>query len=98
MTPIIGFAGYSGSGKTTLLEKLIPQLKQHGLRIGLVKHSHHTIDPDTPGKDSYRLRHAPQQFPHKAKGKQSTNKNTSVTALTLVELPSCSHAHIFARN
>ncbi|UTV26725.1 molybdopterin-guanine dinucleotide biosynthesis protein B [Photobacterium atrarenae] len=58
MTPIIGFAGYSGSGKTTLLEKLIPLLKQHGLRIGLIKHSHHTIDPDTPGKDSYRLRHA----------------------------------------
>ncbi|MGF1756753.1 molybdopterin-guanine dinucleotide biosynthesis protein B [Photobacterium sagamiensis] len=58
MTPIIGFAGYSGSGKTTLLEKLIPELKQHDLRIGLVKHSHHDIDPDVPGKDSYRLRHA----------------------------------------
>jgi molybdopterin-guanine dinucleotide biosynthesis protein MobB len=58
MTPIIGFAGYSGSGKTTLLEKLIPLLKQQGLRIGLVKHSHHHIDPDKPGKDSYRLRHA----------------------------------------
>lgn len=58
MTPIIGFAGYSGSGKTTLLEQLIPLLKQQGLRIGLVKHSHHSIDPDTPGKDSYRLRHA----------------------------------------
>ena len=58
MTPIIGFAGYSGSGKTTLLEQLIPLLKQQGLRIGLVKHSHHCIDPDTPGKDSYRLRHA----------------------------------------
>jgi len=58
MTPIIGFAGYSGSGKTTLLEQLIPLLKQQGLRIGLLKHSHHSIDPDTPGKDSYRLRHA----------------------------------------
>ncbi|UXI00228.1 molybdopterin-guanine dinucleotide biosynthesis protein B [Photobacterium sp. TY1-4] len=58
MTPIIGFAGYSGSGKTTLLEQVIPLLKQHSLRIGLIKHSHHTIDPDTPGKDSYRLRHA----------------------------------------
>ena len=58
MTPIIGFAGYSGSGKTTLLEQVIPLLKQHGLRVGLLKHSHHSIDPDTPGKDSYRLRHA----------------------------------------
>ncbi|PSW17684.1 molybdopterin-guanine dinucleotide biosynthesis protein B [Photobacterium sanctipauli] len=58
MTPILGFAGYSGSGKTTLLEQLIPCLKQRGIRIGLVKHSHHSIDPDKPGKDSYRLRHA----------------------------------------
>ncbi|KHT60222.1 molybdopterin-guanine dinucleotide biosynthesis protein B [Photobacterium gaetbulicola] len=58
MTPVIGFAGYSGSGKTTLLEHLIPLLKAQGLRIGLVKHSHHNIDPDKPGKDSYRLRHA----------------------------------------
>lgn len=58
MTPIIGFAGYSGSGKTTLLEQVIPLLKQLGIRVGLLKHSHHSIDPDTPGKDSYRLRHA----------------------------------------
>ena len=57
-TPILGFAGFSGSGKTTLLEQLIPLLSQHKLRIGLLKHSHHDIDPDTPGKDSYRLRHA----------------------------------------
>ncbi|MCP4956669.1 MAG: molybdopterin-guanine dinucleotide biosynthesis protein B [Photobacterium aquimaris] len=57
-TPILGFAGFSGSGKTTLLEQLIPLLKQHHLRIGLLKHSHHDIDPDVPGKDSYRLRHA----------------------------------------
>ncbi|MCG7497790.1 molybdopterin-guanine dinucleotide biosynthesis protein B [Vibrio sp. Of7-15] len=55
---LLGFAGYSGSGKTTLLEKVITQLKQHNIRIGLIKHSHHTIEPDTPGKDSYRLRHA----------------------------------------
>ena len=58
MAPVLGFAGYSGSGKTTLLEALIPLLKQQGLRLGLVKHSHHDIEPDKPGKDSYRLRHA----------------------------------------
>ncbi|WP_281222401.1 molybdopterin-guanine dinucleotide biosynthesis protein B [Photobacterium sanguinicancri] len=58
MTPTLGFAGYSGSGKTTLLEKLIPLLRAHNIRIGLLKHSHHDIEPDKPGKDSYRLRHA----------------------------------------
>lgn len=56
--PIIGFSGFSGSGKTTLLEKVIPQLKAKGLRIGLLKHSHHHIEMDTPTKDSYRLRYA----------------------------------------
>jgi molybdopterin-guanine dinucleotide biosynthesis adapter protein len=56
--PVIGFAAYSGTGKTTLLTQLIPQLKQQGLRIGLIKHSHHSFDIDHPGKDSYRLRAA----------------------------------------
>ncbi|WP_028023257.1 molybdopterin-guanine dinucleotide biosynthesis protein B [Enterovibrio calviensis] len=57
-TPVIGFAGFSGSGKTTLLEGVIPHLKASGLRVGLLKHSHHDIEPDSPRKDSYRLRYA----------------------------------------
>ena len=55
---IVGFAGYSGSGKTTLLEKLIPALKERGLRVSVVKHAHHRFDIDQPGKDSYRHREA----------------------------------------
>lgn len=54
--PLLGITGYSGTGKTTLLEKLVPRLIQLGLRIALIKHSHHNIDLDKPGKDSYRLR------------------------------------------
>ena len=56
--PLIGFAAFSGTGKTTLLEKLLPILVRRKLRVGLVKASHHDIDPDKPGKDSYRLRQA----------------------------------------
>ncbi len=56
--PILGFAAASGTGKTTLLTQLIPLLKAQGLRIGLIKHSHHNIQIDQPGKDSYRLREA----------------------------------------
>ncbi|WP_024298495.1 molybdopterin-guanine dinucleotide biosynthesis protein B [Methylomicrobium lacus] len=56
--PILGFAAASGTGKTTLLTQLIPLLKQRGLRVGLIKHSHHSFDIDHPGKDSYRLRMA----------------------------------------
>ena len=56
--PLIGFAAFSGTGKTTLLLKLLPLLKQRGLRVGVVKHAHHTFEMDYPGKDSYRLREA----------------------------------------
>ncbi len=56
--PVLGFAAFSGSGKTTLLEKLIPLLRKHGLRLALVKHSHHDFEMDRPGKDSDRLRRA----------------------------------------
>lgn len=56
--PILGFAAFSGTGKTTLLTKLIPLLKNHGLRVALIKHSHHNFEIDKPGKDSYRLREA----------------------------------------
>jgi molybdopterin-guanine dinucleotide biosynthesis protein B len=55
---ILGFAAYSGTGKTYLLTRLIPLLKQRGLKIGLIKHSHHDFEIDYPGKDSYELRAA----------------------------------------
>lgn len=53
---ILGFAAYSGTGKTTLLTQMIPILKQRGLQIGVIKHSHHDFEIDYPGKDSHRLR------------------------------------------
>ncbi|MFP4182904.1 MAG: molybdopterin-guanine dinucleotide biosynthesis protein B [Thiohalospira sp.] len=56
--PALGLAGYSGAGKTTLLEGIITRLAAAGWRLGVLKASHHDIDPDTPGKDSHRLRHA----------------------------------------
>ena len=58
LIPILGFAAFSGTGKTTLLTKLIPLLKETGLRVALIKHSHHNFEIDKPGKDSYRLREA----------------------------------------
>jgi len=56
--PMLGFAAFSGTGKTTLLTQTIPILKHYGLRIGLIKHSHHSFQIDQPGKDSFRLREA----------------------------------------
>jgi molybdopterin molybdotransferase len=59
--PVLGFCAYSGTGKTTLLTQLIPLLKQRGLRLAVIKHTHHVIDLDKPGKDSYRMREAGAQ-------------------------------------
>ena len=56
--PLLGFAAYSGTGKTTLLIALLPILKAKGLRVGMIKHSHHRFEIDVPGKDSYELRKA----------------------------------------
>ncbi len=54
MTPIISIVGKSESGKTTLIEKLIPELKNRGYRIGTIKHAHHGFQIDREGKDSWR--------------------------------------------
>jgi molybdopterin-guanine dinucleotide biosynthesis protein MobB len=56
--PVMGFAAFSGTGKTTLLAKLIPLLRQKGIRTALIKHAHHDFDIGIPGKDSYELRKA----------------------------------------
>ncbi len=58
---VFGIAGRSGMGKTTLLEKLIPCLRERGLTVSLIKHSHKDIQVDHPAKDSFRLREAGSQ-------------------------------------
>lgn len=58
MIPALAITAWSGTGKTTLLKKLIPALCEQGIRPGLIKHTHHNMDIDKPGKDSYELRKA----------------------------------------
>ena len=55
---IFGIAGYCGSGKTTLIERVLPRLTARGLRVAVIKHTHHDFDIDRPGKDSWRAREA----------------------------------------
>jgi len=55
---IFGLVGWSGSGKTTLMECLLPELVGRGVTVSTVKHTHHNVDVDKPGKDSYRHRNA----------------------------------------
>ena len=56
--PLLGFAAFSGTGKTTLLSKLLPLFVEQGLRVGVVKHTHHKFDIDHSGKDSHTIRKA----------------------------------------
>ena len=56
--PVLGVIGWSGSGKTTLLEYLVGRLAASGLRVNVVKHSHHDILLEPPHKDSARMRAA----------------------------------------
>ena len=58
MPPVISIVGKSKSGKTTLIEKLIPELKRRGYRIGTIKHAFHQFEVDRKDKDSYKHRKA----------------------------------------
>ena len=60
--PVISIVSKKGSGKTTLLEKLIPELKRRGYRVGTLKHDTHGFNIDHEGKDTYR---------HKASGAEA---------------------------
>lgn len=55
---VISIVGHSGAGKTTLVEKLVRNLSDRGLCIATIKHAHHKVELDTPGKDSYRYKAA----------------------------------------
>ena len=48
--PLVGFAAYSGTGKTTLLVNLLGIFISRNLRVGVIKHAHHTFEIDYPGK------------------------------------------------
>jgi molybdopterin-guanine dinucleotide biosynthesis protein B len=47
--------GWSGAGKTRLLERLLPELRRRGHKVGYLKSDVHGFDMDREGKDTYRL-------------------------------------------
>ena len=51
--PVFIVVGWKNSGKTTLTERLVSELKGRGLTISMVKHTHHNVDVDQSGADSY---------------------------------------------
>jgi molybdopterin-guanine dinucleotide biosynthesis protein MobB len=55
---LYGITGRKDCGKTTLTERLVAHLTAQGLRVSTLKHTHHAVDLDRPGTDSYRHRMA----------------------------------------
>ena len=55
---VFGIVGWKNNGKTTLVERLIAKLCERGYVVSSVKHAHHNVDVDEPGRDSYRHRMA----------------------------------------
>ena len=60
-TPVFGVVGWKNSGKTTLTERLVSEFTARGLTMSMVKHTHHNVDVDRSGTDSYRHRRAGAQ-------------------------------------
>ena len=55
---VYGVIGWKNSGKTSLMERLVAEIAGRGLSVSTVKHVHHAVDLDQPGKDTFRHRQA----------------------------------------
>ena len=55
---IYGVIGWKNSGKTSLMERLVAEITARGHSVSTVKHVHHDVDLDQPGKDTFRHRQA----------------------------------------
>ena len=55
---VYGVIGWKNAGKTTLVERLVAEITGRGFAVSTLKHTHHGVDVDRPGKDSHRHRAA----------------------------------------
>jgi molybdopterin-guanine dinucleotide biosynthesis protein B len=55
---IYGIIGWKNAGKTSLMERLVAHITGLGFTVSTVKHVHHDVDLDQPGKDTFRHRAA----------------------------------------
>jgi molybdopterin-guanine dinucleotide biosynthesis protein B len=55
---VYGVIGWKNSGKTSLMERLVADITARGFSVSTVKHVHHEVDLDQPGKDTFRHRQA----------------------------------------
>lgn len=53
---VYGVTGWKNCGKTGLMERLVVHFTDAGLRISTIKHTHHAVDLDAAGTDTFRHR------------------------------------------
>jgi molybdopterin-guanine dinucleotide biosynthesis protein B len=53
-TRIVSIVGRQNAGKTTFLVALAAELRRRKFRVMTIKHATHSIELDTPGKDTWR--------------------------------------------
>jgi len=58
---VFGVTGWKNSGKTTLVSKLVTEIKARGYSVSTIKRTHHNVDLDQPGTDSFKHRSAGAQ-------------------------------------
>ena len=58
---VYGIIGWKNAGKTGLMERLVANITARGFSVSTVKHVHHDVDLDQPGKDTFRHRVAGAQ-------------------------------------
>ncbi|MFC7705920.1 molybdopterin-guanine dinucleotide biosynthesis protein B [Plastorhodobacter daqingensis] len=58
---VYGVTGWKNTGKTGLMERLVSEISGRGYGVSTIKHAHHGVDVDQPGRDSYRHRAAGAQ-------------------------------------
>lgn len=81
---VFGIAGYSGSGKTTLIERVLPRLNARGLRVAVIKHTHHDFDIDPPPGGGRGCQDAEAPTSTRRPGKDSWRVRTAGAAAVLL--------------
>lgn len=94
---VFGITGWKNSGKTTLMERLVAEICSRGISVSTIKHAHHNVDVDQPGKDSFRHRQAGASevilassnrwaLMHELRGADEPSLNELMARLTPVDL------------
>ena len=55
---VLAISGVKNSGKTTLITRILPELKNHGLQVAVIKHDGHDFEADIPGTDTWKMAEA----------------------------------------